>query len=199
MNIERENAASEPPKHRWIIRQVARRLRYRTLGPLIGQNIILQSLDGILADVQAVIDSIYPGCRFRRPEERLRKGALAKYGLLDLEYDAPPEMADQNPSRGLLWLKELGFVGHSRDTHFGGIDEDEMFAFVTGLFSDFDKNQTILKLFMEERPKRSFPPPADWTKQLAEPSLMPFPKTMVVIDACVTNSGSVWLIKHFYM
>ena len=59
---------------RWIVRQVARRLRYRTLDGLVGRTITLRSLQTMLADIQAVLDESYPGCVFAGPEEPNRVG-----------------------------------------------------------------------------------------------------------------------------
>jgi len=96
-------------------------------------------------------------------------------------------------------FKDLGFVGHPGDSAREMLDADDMFDFVTDLLDDFDKNETILKLFLEERPQRPFPPPAEWEMRFRDPTLMPFPKTMEIADACITNSSSVWLNKHFYL
>lgn len=153
----------------------------------------------MLSDIQAVLDQSFPGSTFRGPEEPYRTGALAKYGLLDLRYNAPPDLAATEHHHGLSLLKELGFVEHPGDFAWEALKADDMFGFVTDLLDEFDKNETILKVFLEERPKRPFPPPPEWERWVRERSSMPFPKTMEIVDACITNAESVWLSKHFYM
>ena len=199
MDCQSHDKAADRRGRRSIVRQVARRLRYRTIDQLVGRRVTLRSLDTTLADIQAIVDEVFPGCVFAGPEERFRIGALAKYGLLDLRYDAKSEMAATSAHRGLSLLEELGFVVHPRNSDWATPIADDTFHFLADLLDDFDKNETLLKLFLEERPERPFPPPAEWETWFREPSTMPFPKAMEIVDACVTNSASVWLSKHFYM
>lgn len=196
---EKESRSQEHRGRQWIVRQVARRLRYRTVGELIGRVVALRSFDTMLPDIQAVLDESLPSPAFRGPEESYRIGALAKYGLLDLCYDVPSDIATTEHHHGLSLLKELGFVEHPGDSAWEASKADGMFGFVTDLLDEFGRNETILKVFLEERPRRSSAPPAEWERWFREPSSMPFPKTMEIVDACITNSDSVWLNKHFYV
>jgi O-acetyl-ADP-ribose deacetylase len=193
-----QEKATDQPGRRWIVRQVARRLRYQTLDELVGQIITLCTLQTTLADIQVVLDKSYPGCVFAGPEEPNRIGALAKYGLLDLRYNAPASLAATEAHRGLSLLKDLGLVWHPGEATWE-IGNADTFGFVTDLLGDFDRNETLLLLFLEQRPKRTLPPPAEWEMCFRDPSLMTFPKTMEIVDACITNSASVWLDKHFYL
>ena len=199
IHSEAQDKTNDRRGRRWIIRQVARRLRYQPLDELVGRTITFHSLPTMLADIQAILDESFPGCVFGGPEEPYRNGALAKYGLLDLHYHAPSHMAAIEPYSGLSLLKELGFVERPGDSDWETSEADNMFSFVADLLDDFDRNETIVKLFLEERPHRTSPPPAEWKTWLREPSNMPFPRTMEIVDACITNSNSVWLNKHFYM
>jgi O-acetyl-ADP-ribose deacetylase len=184
---------------RWVVRQLARRLRYRTVDEVIGRTVALHSLETMLADIQVIVDDFCPGSVFRGPEQVYRVGALAKYGLLDLKYDAPPSMAATQPHRGLSLLKELGFILAPDDPDLAPFDRDAGLRYLAGLLKDMEKNENLLILFLEERPARPFPPPAEWEQWWKLPASMPFPKTMEITDACVTNLDSVWLNKHLYL
>lgn len=200
MSSARQDVTSGKASRRWIVRQLARRLRYRTLDDLIGRTVILRSVDTILADVQAVLDDVHPACVFRGPEERFRHAALAKYGFLELDYASPPHLIPTEPPRGLSLLKELGFVGHVKNSHSVPLNADPL-GFLEEMLKDMDKNRAVLKLFLEERALGWFPPPPEWEQWLQQPLLMPFPKNMRITDGCVTNFTSelVWIEKHLYL
>jgi hypothetical protein len=161
----------------------------------------LSEVDG---PTHAVMEGFAPNAVYRGPEALYRNGALAKYGLLDLSYDVSPNMAAQNACPGLSMLKELGIVSHS-DAWKELKDADPM-AFLPEYLLEFDKHETILKLFLEEQPRRPFPSTKEGETLVAwleQPNLIPFPipfpRTMEITDACITNSDSVWLNKHFYI
>lgn len=183
-------------KWRWIIRQVARRLRYGTVDPLIGQTVTVRSLQTIVEDIQPLVDEACPGSRFAGPEEAYRIGMLAKYAMLDLRYKAPREMAATTAACGLSVLKELGLIWH-RDK--ADNDQNYLFDCLGDLLDDFNKDETILKLFLREVPPRPVPPPPTWPEIYENLHLIPFPKRMEIKDACITNSDRVWFEKHFYL
>ena len=198
MSPSNQKADSPQHDHPWAIRQVARRLRYRTMDQLVGRTITLHSLRTVLADMQLRVDEFCPGSIFKGPDQPFREGALAKYGLMDLSYDAPSEMAAAEPHRGLSLLKELGLVEHFDDAVTRPFDKDGERQYFAGLLDELDRNQTILRLFLKEH-RESVVTPAERQQWLDQPSSMQFPKTMEIVDACITNLDSVWLTKHFYM
>jgi hypothetical protein len=162
---------------------------------LIGLKVTLSSRDAMLAEIQFMLDKVVPGCRFRGPKMPTPYGTLLKYGLLDLNYDATSDMAAARSHRGLSLLKEMRFVSQAAEHNSTAFDEDA-FSFWTDLLNDFEENQIILKLFLEEN---SAGPSLERLQRFRQPSLMQFPISMEITDACLTNLESLWLLKHFYL
>ena len=184
--------------HQWVVRQVARCLRYQMIDRLIGRTLIVRSLDTMLADVQAIVNEFCQGTVFNGPEQSFREGALAKYGILDLRYDVPASMAATQPWHALSLLKELGLVQHFDNGTTRPFDEKGERDYFIDLLAELNENRTILKLFLKEC--RGEPVTlAQRNQWMNQPTSIPFPKTMKLVDACITNLNSVWLNKHFYM
>jgi hypothetical protein len=93
-----------------LVRSVARALRYRPLGHLVGRTVEV-------ADTDHVEDALGPelpgGCLLAGPEPDLRYSAVARYGILDLRFTAPGELLAGVARGGVGLLRELGFLpGH---------------------------------------------------------------------------------------
>lgn len=175
------------------VRRAARCLRYKSLPQLIDHTITISSLGEISHAVQAWLDSLVPNCKGIEANQAL--GPLAKYGILDLEFRAPRELL---PSRraGVSTLKELAFFdGKDEWAKLNGGEED--IFFVEDLADSMTDN-AILKLFMKDAVTPITEIRQRW-ELMRDPSEMQFPKQMRVLDACVSNSSCIWLLKHFYL
>ena len=70
-----------------VLRQVSRQLKYRELPALIGRRVVVTSAASACAEVHAQLHGSLPyGARFKGPESQYITRALAKYGILDLEF-----------------------------------------------------------------------------------------------------------------
>jgi hypothetical protein len=182
-------------------------LRYRELSYLIGQTIIIHSVDSIEADLQPMLSTVSAtGCKLAptsnksHSRERFFRTALAKYDLLDLEFIAPQTLLDTSFKGGIKLLEALNLIHRHRKDE-PPLDEfaaeeriEDLNAVLTELNEDILQDSTILKVFLESSNHR--------TKIIRLPLELPddyFPRQFTVKDACVTNSGFVWISKHFYI
>ncbi|MEZ6123760.1 MAG: hypothetical protein R3C49_11360 [Planctomycetaceae bacterium] len=178
---------------------VARSLRYRTLQQMIGKTVAVTTQPRIVDDVSTFVADFAHGCTFTGPEQSCLDGQIAKYGLLDLRFKAPSTMLDSESAGGVPLLRELGFVTgdmqKSADDPGGSAG-----SCIEELGEDIAKNTTHLLLLL-----KSFNPDVtemsitDRLARMKKPSIIEFPITFSVVDACVSNSLFVWMNKHFYL
>jgi hypothetical protein len=180
-----------------LIRWVARNLQYHPVTELIDQPLTLSSLDRIVNDSQELIRRFFPGGTYRGPEEKYRVGVLAKYGLLDLTFAVPEADFPPKDVPGCTPLRSLGFVG-TRKSSANPEDPNELLIWLEQMEEEIKNDGAIVKLMLVET-KHLAPERETWRKWVREPGLMPFPKDFRVLDACLTNSDSVWINKHFYL
>src|SRR5947209_2097031 len=90
-----------------LVRSVARGLRYRPLDHLVGRVVEVRELDRINDAVRLALPD---GCRLAGPEPPFRVVAVAKYGILDLRFDAPEDLLTGDVRTGVPLLRELGYL-----------------------------------------------------------------------------------------
>jgi hypothetical protein len=113
-------------------------------------------------------------------------------------------------------LKELGFAVHPRslsaDQRQFVVQEDTDPTCIGELANDIDRHQALLRLFLEEDPRREL---VEYWKEMISAGKahlfgvgLPemegllegfFPHEMCVSDACLTNADFVWFHKHSYL
>ncbi len=196
--LAKSNAA---PPHRQsaypLLRRLCREVRYREVTELIGTILCLTNPKDAPYDIIEVITPhIKCTPRFHRPELHYRQGAVAKYGLLDLEYRLTPDELTTNYRCGISLLKELGLIAHNDRDEL--LDEDEKadaFEFFKMSCEELDLQQVFFKLFLTT--------PKEWEYTIQsndeEISRTYWPREFTIKDACVTNLPSVWFARHFYM
>jgi hypothetical protein len=175
-----------------LVRSVARQLRYRPLGRLVGRVVEVHDLDRIEDAVRLDLGPDLPrGCRLAGPEPRFREGAVAKYGILDLSFTAPADMLAGHVSSGVPLLRELGFLpGGETGPQARVWDDPTCLEMLDGYLAE---DRTWLLVFLEGgRPDRG-----SGDAPLRVPAGY-LPRGFRVADACVTNAQGVWLWKHFY-
>lgn len=182
-----------------ILLNVARSLRYRTLQPMLGKSVEVSARLRIVDDVSSFVSQFVDGCLFDGPGQNVLDGQIAKFGLLDLRFSAPSRMLDSVPAAGVPLLRELGFV----DSDLQELAEelgDDANSCINELRDGIAENRTHLLLFLQA----SIPSASDMTlmdrvARFRNPSIIKFPITCSVVDACVSNSSFVWMNKHFYV
>jgi hypothetical protein len=94
-----------------LIRSVARGLRYRSLDDLIGREVIITHVTTVEDPVRRALGAALPSaCSLIGPEVHYRQGAVAKYGLLDLQFAAPRHLLGDESRSGVSLLRELGYL-----------------------------------------------------------------------------------------
>ena len=173
-----------------LVKEVARRLRYRLLGHLVGRVIEVTDLDRIEDAVRIALGPDLPvSCRLVGPEPRFREGVVAKYGILDIRFTAPNNMLASDVSAGVPLLRELGYLPGGEAGPQNRVCDDP--TCLEMLQEELDEGQTWLRLFLE-----GGRPGGHVSLRVPEGYL---PRAFRVTDACVTNASGVWLWKHFYL
>lgn len=145
--------------------------------------------------------------------------SIVKYGILDLTFVCDGIGWDQKDAPGMAVLKEFGFVFHPdelpEDSRMAMADEEDPTC-LAELQDDIDKDETLVRLFLERKPGEYHP---GYVKSLVTSGRMKaileaseageqdlrrivnpdFPADFTVSDACLTNAGFIWFHKHYYL
>ncbi len=139
--------------------------------------------------------------------------SVVKYGLLNLSYLAEGVAWTPGDRGGASLLHELGFALHADEVPKPAADDPDPTC-LSELDQDIDKNETLLRLFLEREPGRTGT--FERMKEMLESGKAKrifkaneadywvmadecFPHEFVITDACLTNAGFVWFHKHFYL
>lgn len=186
-------------KDRTLLLNVARNLRYRTLTPMIGEYVTISDRTVVTNETSAFVARFVGGCSFAGPEQKYLDGQIAKYGILDLRFNAPNTMLDADADAGVSLLRELQFIDSGMEDLIEELGGDASYC-LEELRDGIAENKTHLKLFLESsNPNVSEMSMMHRMARMRDPSLIDFPITFAVVDACVSNSSFVWMNKHFYM
>ena len=180
-----------------LLLNVARSLRYRTFEPIIGHELIVDRSDLIASESEALVGRFLDGCSFSSPEQGNLDGQIARYGLLDLRFQACATLLEKGYKTGIPLLKELGFI---EDGTSSVADDDCALYCLEELLDGTRKNETYLLLFLQisqvQRVDRSLLQLNDMPRRACN---LPSPMVFTVEDACISNSSFVWMHKHFYV
>jgi hypothetical protein len=77
---------------------------------MIDNTVSVSSRLRIVDDVSTFVARFVDGCTFAGPEQVFLDGQIAKYGLLDMRFNAPSTMLDSECGGGVPLLRKLGFV-----------------------------------------------------------------------------------------
>ena len=187
----------EMDKNFSLLLNVARSLRYRTFEPIIGHELIVKRSDLIPSESEALVGRFLDGCSFSSPEQGCLDGQIARYGLLDLRFQASTTLLEKGYKTGIPLLKELGFI---EDGTSSVAEEDCVLYCLEELLYGTRKNETYLMLFLQTSQVHCADgillQQNDMPRRACNP---PFPMVFTVEDACISNSPFVWMNKHFYV
>jgi hypothetical protein len=192
-----------------LVRTVARGIRYRSLPELIGRRVAIHGIETVGTDIRESLGDLLPDeCELISP---INLPAIAKYGILDLEFTVSESVLTSNCQSGIGLLKETGLVCARKTppgTKGAGITSEPLTGdtgILEELAEDIAKGQTLCKLFLKAEPARMMPDLEQMSRQARREFFtdltLPadyFPREFAVIDACLTNTGFVWFVKHFY-
>jgi len=175
-----------------LLKQVAQQLKYRALTDYYGRQVTITSLASIEADICSTL-SINSDSRLIESEQKYRELALAKYGILNLDFAFPEYWLTGNYQTGMGLLRELGFSAPILENEGAPLDElTDGFAqsHLETLVDQLSKHQTHMLIILDAVGEHQLrlKLPVDY-----------FPRTFIVRDACVTNARSIWLTKHVYL
>ncbi len=166
---------------------------------MIGKTVVATDRTRIVDDVSSFVAQFADGCDFAGPEQHFLDGQIAKYGLLDLRFNAPSTMLASVPAGGVPLLRDLGFIDSDMQKLASELDGDAGCC-IEELRDGIATNETHLMLFLESsNPNVSDMSMMDRMARIRNPSIIDFPITFSVVDACVSNSSFVWMNKHFYL
>ena len=190
--VWRRGAISETPFS--LIKRIARQIRYQSLDSLIDETVSASSIDSIESEIQAFIQQSCPDGTFSGPPRSNLVGTLTKYGILDLEFRMSEFLLVPELRTGIRLLKELGYL--PRPDKISDAEKESNRGYLEGLDESIDEDGILLKVFLIDP---NFQISSDRILQVQDHSRIPFPIEFSVVDACVTNSGYVWINKHFYL
>jgi hypothetical protein len=129
----------------------------------------------------------------------LSAGVFLKYGVLDYEFNTVVTDIVLERQR-VRFLKDLGLLFDKRDV------DDSMFfdagiGFLEEMVDETKENKLLFKIMLDRQGEGeilSAPSPVS-NEWLNTDSNNYFPCEFTVRDACLTNCGSIWLNKHFYL
>jgi hypothetical protein len=200
-----------------LLRHVAKDLCYRPLLHLVSQRLHIESVDSVAESVSSWLRTqVAYRIAFKGPEQKYIGFAVVKYGILDLTFSVERTDRSRRDLHGVALLKELGFALHARNLPDGAADERDPTC-LTELREDIDKNEMVLRLFLEKRPG-GLGDPEYFKQQVVSGRLREilraneagedafervvrdcFPGDFTVSDACLTNAEFVWFHKHSYL
>jgi hypothetical protein len=187
----------EMDKNFSLLLNVARSLRYRTFEPIIGHELMVSRSDLIASESEALVGRFLDGCSFCSPEQGDLDGQIARYGLLDLCFQARAALLENGYKTGIPLLKELGFI---EDGTSSVAEEDCGLYCLEELLDGTRKNETYLMLFLQiSRVQRADGFLLQLNDMPRRACNRPSPMVFTVEDACISNSSFVWMHKHFYV
>ncbi|MBZ0284068.1 MAG: hypothetical protein K8L97_25230, partial [Anaerolineae bacterium] len=149
-------------------------------------------LASIEADICNTL-SINSEARLIEPEQKYRELALAKYGILNLDFAVPESWLMGSHQTGIDLLRELGFnapISENEDAGINEIIDNLAQPHLETLVEQLSKHQTYMLIILDAVGEHQL--------RLKLPDDY-FPRTFIVRDACVTNAQSIWLTKHVYL
>lgn len=177
------------------IKQIARGIKYRELTEYVGQRLLIHSAESLETDILQGLQPPLPAeCRLRPMEQKHREMAIAKYGLIDVEFSVSDSFLGNHYQSGISLLKTVGFFPPKpnqadQETHELALEFAEIV--VDEIVEQLAVNKCYVRMILD----------VDEAKHQLRLSLLPdyLPKTFVVRDACVTNAPAIWASKHFYL
>lgn len=178
-----------------VLRKLANSLVYEPQRQVLGAAVTAESRGDLEISVLGLAEKIVPAKSLLSVIDENSDAQLAKYRFLDLTIEIDPSCLDGlgyvRPSQ----LRELGYLSAPMELTFdeAGLQEDCLDL----LLESVGEGRAYLRLFLEADQRiaaGSDPPIATWFK-----TPVSWPLTLVVTDACVTNSDYVWLWSHFYL
>ena len=164
---------------------------------MIDRRIEVSSPETFESDLFAILGGDLPtDSRLVSPDKRHLGGTIAKYGLIDVTLSVSSKhLAACSLINGKM-LRGLGFISTPEEKEYvsrNTLEPDgEDIGLLDLLVEDVETNEAMIKLFLKTAEAQS----PRLSLKLTENYL---PQTFVVRDACLTNSGYVWLNKHFYL
>lgn len=198
-------------------RQLLRRLhdlRYRELPGLVNRQITITSFESTGTEIKAVAQEHVPSCGDLELCPGNIRGTVGKYKIMDLTFAlAIPVLspADRVDRQGLV---ELGFLS-AKDEEPPSGSEDRDPTCLEELVEAMASEKESLKIFLQAMPignamEELFDEVVkiqatglkfdDATaKAIVQRADSLFPGKFIILDACITNSDFVWILKHFYL
>ena len=203
------------------LRYVARNLRYLPLPDLIGNTIVLRSLQTAASDVIRQIGPKLPGLKTTPiHDEHQIETQLARHAFWDSCWQVEGEVSWNPEIRGLPLLSQLGYFT-TGDAAKKWKEFADDFDYYENLRKQIQEERLYLRLFLvaEHKPVRHrdwprcfspiqsalsrleplLPPPLRWSRPQWSLPRRYFPQTCVIMDAALTNLQACWTARYPYI
>lgn len=178
------------------IRKTLRTVKYLPVREAIGMQILVSDSRTAASEVTKFLHSQFAGLVSARVDES-GAATLIKYGILDLSFT----LSDVIETRRLTLsdLRELGLYPPKEER----VDEKNDFFQLEEVYEhiceEAEENENVLKALFFLTSDALRPSAGISGEKSSVASLNDFPQILTVIDSCITNAESIWLLKHFYM
>jgi hypothetical protein len=187
---------------RRLLFRLVRGLRYEPLHDLIGKEVTVHSPTVVFDRITALAEE---QCDFalELPDDGSQMNdrllaTIGKYGLIDFACLCDATVDAARTENGQL-LRDFGFAprpGEDEDPSPCGDDGNDC---LEQLEEEVSHDRAWLKLFFRA-PDIPFDLDLEtrW-RRMSDPTTLPLPLDFRVVDACVTNAPSIWLLRHLYL
>jgi hypothetical protein len=183
-----------------LIKTIARNIKYQELPELIGKTVTINSIATIPSDIQRDL-GLSTKAEWVKKEEKFLRRAMAKQGLIDIDYRLNGVTLSGAES-GIELVRRFHLVQRIQESD-DPLEQDLVkvaIGFLEDIAEELTATQVYFKAFLEtkhpigEEAIKTF-----FNYQQGE--VFPddyFPRQFVVKDAALSNTSHIWMFKHFY-
>lgn len=177
-----------------MIREIITTLKYQEIPALIGRSLHISSAETAPEDVLEQCRDVLPvSTQFYKPELATRERTTAQRGILDLTYRIDPTvLANIEPGGEPLAHQLCLFDEEEVDLML----EDNDWGWEREILTNLAEGHAYVRLFL--RMWEELSPEERENRRLYGLPPNFFASSYRIIDACLTNSSSVWLGKYIY-
>lgn len=186
-----------------ILRKINSDLKYTSIEGYIGVEIpidISNSGEIIAKVIKSIIEENL-GVKVKSIKGNNIEGTIAKYGMIDLNFEVEKEM-ESKLINGIQILRKNGWIEEGNSDEY----KDAGMGFLEEMITEIEENKTYLKIsatIITQKEKWHKEKSYLFKQMISGEKIKPLPEDKIqvfkITDMCFTNYSGIWLWKHFYM